>query len=101
MNGREGLEEKSRLGRGRAHTVELVNRESAAFAGVTDVEAFNEEEVVLLTEMGVIVLAGEGLHIVKLNLDEGVLVVEGRIIALEYVQEQKSGKKGLLSGLFK
>ena len=45
--------------------------------GVADVEAFNEEEVVLLTDMGVIVLSGEGLHIVKLNLDEGVLAVEG------------------------
>lgn len=101
MNGREGIEEKSRLGRGRAHTVELVNRESASFAGVTDVEAFNEEEVVLLTDMGVIVLAGEGLHIVKLNLDDGVLVVEGHIIALEYVQEQKPTKKGVFSGLFK
>ena len=38
MNGRETLEEKARLGRGRAHTVELTNRESAVFAGVADVE---------------------------------------------------------------
>lgn len=101
MNGRETLEEKARLGRGRAHTVELINRESAVFAGVADVEAFNEEEVVLLTDMGVIVLSGEGLHIVKLNLDEGVLAVEGRVIALEYVQDEKPAKKGLFSGLFK
>ena len=85
MNGRETLEEKARLGRGRAHTVELTNRESAVFAGVADVEAFNEE----------------GLHIVKLNLDEGVLAVEGRVSALEYVQDEKPAKKGLFSGLFK
>ena len=81
MNGREGLEEKSRLGRGRAHTVELVNRESAAFAGVTDVEAFNEEEVVLLTEMGVIVLAGKNAPAIA---GEGVLskkaVADGNVI---------------------
>ena len=101
MNGREPLEEKARLGRGRAHPVELTNRESAVCAGVADVEAFNEEEVVLLTDMGVIVLSGEGLHIVKLNLDEGVLAVEGRVIALEYVQDEKPAKKGLFSGLFK
>ena len=101
MNGRETLEEKARLGRGRAHTVELTNRESAVFAGVADVEAFNEEEVVLLTDMGVIVLSGEGLHIVKLNLDDGVLEAEGRILALEYADEPKMGKKGFLSGLFK
>ena len=48
-----------------------------------------------------IVLAGEGLHIVKLNLDDGVLEAEGRILALEYADEPKMGKKGFLSGLFK
>ena len=46
-------------------------------------------------------LAGEGLHIVKLNLDDGVLEAEGRILALEYADEPKMGKKGFLSGLFK
>ena len=29
MNGRETLEEKARLGRGRAHTVELTNRKES------------------------------------------------------------------------
>ena len=97
MNGREGMEDKARLGRGRVHTAELVNRETASFTGVVDVEAFNEEEVVLVTDLG----AGEGLHIVKLNLDDGVLVAEGRVLAMEYVQENKPAKKGVFSGLFK
>ena len=94
MNGRETLEEKARLGRGRAHTVELTTARARSLPGVADVEAFNEEEVVLLTDMGVIVLSGEGLHIVKLNLDEGVLAVEGRVIALEYVQDEKAREEG-------
>ena len=101
MNGREGQEDKTRALRGRVHAVELCNRETAAFTGVADVESFNEEEIVLLTDLGTIVLAGEGLHIVKLNLDDGVLETEGRILALEYVDEPKMGKKGFLSGLFK
>ena len=101
MNGREGQEDKTRALRGRVHAVELCNRETAAFTGVADVESFNEEEIVLLTDLGTIVLAGEGLHIVKLNLDDGVLEAEGRILALEYADEPKMGKKGVLSGLFK
>lgn len=101
MNGREGQEDKTRALRGRVHAVELCNRETAAFTGVADVESFNEEEIVLLTDLGTIVLAGEGLHIVKLNLDDGVLEAEGRILALEYTDEPKMGKKGFLSGLFK
>ena len=51
--------------------------------------------------LGVLLLAGEGLHIVKLNLDDGVLVAEGRILAMEYVQENKPAKKGVFSGLFR
>ena len=101
MNGREGQEDKTRALRGRVHAVELCNRETAAFTGVADVESFNEEEIVLLTDLGTIVLAGEGLHIVKLNLDDGVLEAEGRILALEYADEPKMGKTGFLSGLFK
>lgn len=101
MNGREGQEDKTRALRGRVHAVELCNRETAAFTGVADVESFNEEEIVLLTDLGTIVLAGEGLHIVKLNLDDGVLEAEGRILALEYADEPKMGKKGFLSSLFK
>jgi len=102
MTGREmGSEEKLRLARGRVHTVEMMNRESATVTGVTDVEAFNEEEIVLLTELGVLVLAGEGLHIVRLDVDEGILSAEGRIHAMEYVQENRLQKKGVLAGLFK
>ena len=48
-----------------------------------------------------LLLAGEGLHIVKLNLDEGVVEAEGRILAMEYVQESKPAKKGVFSGLFR
>ena len=102
MTGREmGSEEKLRLARGRVHTVEMMNRESATVTGVTDVEAFNEEEIVLLTELGVLVLAGEGLHIVRLDVDEGILSAEGRIHAMEYVQENRLQKKGVPAGLCK
>ena len=55
----------------------------------------------LLLHLDFEALAGEGLHIVKLNLDDGVLVAEGRILAMEYVQENKPAKKGVFSGLFK
>ena len=102
MTGREGgAEEKLRLARGRVHSVEMINRESATVTGVTDVEAFNEEEIVVLTELGVLMLAGEGLHIVRLDLDDGILSAEGRIAAMEYVQESRLQKKGVFAGLFK
>lgn len=102
MTGREiGMEEKVRLPRGRVHSVEMTNQESAVVTGVNDVEAFNETEIVMLTELGALVLAGEGLHIVRLDLDEGILAAEGRILAMEYVQDRRAQKKGVLAGLFR
>ena len=102
MTGRElSAEEKVRTTRGRVHSQELYERESVKVCGVTDVEAFNEEEIVMLTEMGTLVVAGEGMHIVKLDLDEGVLLAEGHILAAEYLQEGHAAKKSVWAGLFK
>lgn len=95
MNGREGQEDKTRALRGRVHAVELCNRETAAFTGVADVESFNEEEIVLLTDLGTIVLAGEGLHIVKLNLNDGVLEAEGAHPRAGICRRAENGQKGI------
>lgn len=102
MTGREIVaDDKLKPVRGRIHSVEMMNRERATITGVADVEAFNEEEIVLLTDLGLLLLAGEGLHIVRLDLDDGVLSAEGHILAMEYVQESRLKKKGVLAGMFK
>lgn len=95
------LEEK-KSGRLRTHSVMLDNRERAVFTGVEDVDSFNEEQVNLVTEAGLITLVGQDLHISRLNLDEGQLIVEGYILGMDYV-ENNSGEKrgGLFSRLFR
>ena len=87
--------------RGHGHSISLENRERAVFTGVEDVESFNEDEVILLTEAGVIALVGQGLHISKLNLDDGQLVVEGFILGVDYAESPSGSQKGLLSRIFK
>lgn len=82
------------------HSISLENRERAVFTGVEAVESFNEDEVILVTEGGIIALSGQGLHISRLNLDDGQLIVEGFILGVDYAEvQQKQG--GLLSRLFK
>ena len=66
--------------------------------GVIDVDSFDEAGVVLVTDYGYITLHGQDLHINKLNLEEGQLIVEGEIIALQYSDSDGIGGKG--SGLF-
>ena len=73
----------------RPHTLSLDNRRQAALTGVSEVIAFDDNQVVLATDLGEIVLAGEGLHVTRLMLEEGQLTVEGRIDSLFYAQKKR------------
>lgn len=77
----------------------LEGRERLSISGVTDVLSFDEGEVVAETTMGLLVTAGEDLHVERLSLDVGELVLTGHIAALEYVGDRKQ-KGGLWSKLF-
>ena len=66
------------------HRLELEGRERLTVSGVEDVERFDELSVVMRTVAGVLVVSGEDLHIGKLSLDGGELLVEGRIDGLNY-----------------
>jgi sporulation protein YabP len=78
----------------------LENREKLLINGVLDVESFNEQFVIVHTDLGVLAVRGEGLHISRLNLDNGELNVEGDIVSLEYTESEGS-KGGFFSRLFK
>lgn len=85
---------------GRAHTISVENRERTVVTGVMDVESFNEEEIICVTEGGTLAFVGQGLHISKLDLSEGQLVVEGFLLGANYLQE-RPGKSGMFSKLFR
>lgn len=96
------LDEK-KAGRPSNHSVLMDNRERVAVTGVDDVESFNEQEVILISSVGGIRIIGQNLHISRLNLEEGQLMIEGIIVALEYEQRAERHMKGtgLLSKIFR
>ena len=51
---------------------------------VTDTISFDENEIVLSTEQGILLIMGNGLHIKKLSLETGEVEIEGKIDLLEY-----------------
>lgn len=83
--------------------VELLSREELRLTGVKDVHSFNEEAVILETQLGLLTIGGEDLHIVKLNLEVGELEVQGLINSFVYNDDTKflSKGEGLFSKLFK
>ncbi len=62
----------------------LDRREKAVLTGVTNVERFDETEVVLHTHGGRLTLTGSGLHLSALQLEEGRLLVDGAIDGMVY-----------------
>ena len=68
--------------------------------GVEEVERFDEEEIVMATTAGTLVVGGTGLHIGKLNLDGGELHVDGSIHTLLYEDTAPGGQGGFLRRLF-
>jgi sporulation protein YabP len=84
------------------HKVVIDSREKVIITGVEDVDSFNENEVIMLTNHGFITVTGEDLHISKLNLDEAQLVVTGMIQSIDYADhEEERAKKGVFSKMFR
>lgn len=74
----------------RPHALGMENREKLRLTGVRDVSGFDENVIVLSTDMGELSIRGEGLHIEKIDLDAGLLELHGRICELCY-EESPAG----------
>lgn len=74
----------------RPHSLTLDRREKAVLTGVTDVERFDENEVVLHTHGGRLTLTGSQLHVSSLQLEEGRLLVDGVIDGVVYDGPRKA-----------
>ena len=83
---------------GAAHYMHLEGREALTVSGVEDVDRFDENEIVMNTSEGVLVVTGENLHIGKLSLDGGELHVDGRIDSLAF-EDAPASRGGFLSRL--
>lgn len=87
----------------RVHKLILNNRRSCNLTGVNDVLSFDEHEIILETEQGMLMIKGVELHVNRLTLDKGEVDVDGRIDSLTYSEQSGMNAKGesLLSRLFK
>ncbi len=81
------------------NNVILEGRRKVSVSGVTDMESFDEAEVVLGTTAGTLVLRGSELHVEKLSLDSGDVIVTGIIDVMEY-EDVPESSGGFFSRLF-
>ncbi|MCD7904212.1 MAG: sporulation protein YabP [Clostridiales bacterium] len=81
------------------NVIRLENRERLSVTGVLDVVRFDEFEILCECEKGVLAIKGDNLHITKIELEKGDLLVDGAVTSLVY--EDKSVKGSFLKSLFK
>ena len=80
----------------------LENRGKLSISGVLDVLSFDDQVIMVETELGLLTIKGEGLRITKLSIDTSEVIVEGNIAYLAYSnKEVEKNKSSLISKIFK
>ena len=74
------------------HKLTLNERKTLTMNGVSEVVSFDEDCVVLRTELGTLVVQGRDLQLKTLSLDGGQVAVNGTVSALIYEEPRPSGR---------
>lgn len=96
------IEERKIISNTIPQNIILENREKLTLSGVRDVLSFDDQIVIVETELGLLTIKGQNLKITKLSIDTGDVVVEGDILNLGY-SEKALDKKGtsIMNKLFR
>ncbi len=69
---------------GEGHRLIFNDRRTGSLTGVQDVVSFDENQVVLDTNMGLLTIKGKELHLSRLTLEKGEVDMEGTVDSLAY-----------------
>lgn len=73
------------------HRLTLNDRRQLTVTGVTEVVSFDENAVLLRTELGELLVQGSGLQLRQLSLEGGQVAVDGTVAAMSYEEPRQSG----------
>lgn len=81
----------------------LENRERLNITGIVDVFSFDDQIIIIETDLGLLTIKGENLKINKLSIDTSDFTVDGKIDSLTYSNSEMASKKSknILSKIFK
>ncbi len=81
----------------------LENRKKMTLNGVSEIISFNEDQILLITVLGNMDIRGEDLKMTKLDVQNGDVVITGRVSYVVYTTDEKKPRKqnGILSKVFR
>ena len=96
------VDERKNISTGVIQNLILENRGKLSISGGNDVLSFDDQVVMVETELGLLTVKGEGLRINKLSIDTSEVIVEGDISYLAYSdKEMEKNKSSIISKIFK
>ena len=82
------------------HNITINERKNIMITGVKKIDSFDDEEFLLETTMGNIIIKGKDLEIIKLDTYQGSVSIKGLVNSLIYSDTLKK-EEGMFSKLFK
>ena len=97
------MEERKNITSNIIQNLILENRNKLSVSGVLDVLSFDDQTVIIETELGLLTIKGETLRINKLSIDTSEVVVEGQVDSISYSSKDlnKKSNEGFLGKIFK
>ncbi len=83
------------------HSIILEGRKKISISGVTDVDKFDENIVILFTNMGELTIKGSDLHVNDLSVENGEMNIEGEIDAFYYGDKNITSPLSFLGKIFR
>ena len=83
------------------HKIFIESRSNVEVNGVTDIGAYNDEEIELDTVDGLMIISGSDLNITKLDVETGICKLSGRIDSIYYTDKNENNNRSLFKRIFK
>ncbi len=93
--------EQNGLASSKKHFVTIEDRNRVLVNGAVEVDSFDENHVVAVTELGVLVVKGSQLHLQRLSVESGDIAVEGRIDSVAYLQNDARKSSSFFGKMFR
>lgn len=83
------------------HNIILEGRKRLSVSGVTDVDKFDENSIVLYTNMGELTVRGSELHVNDLSVTSGEMNIEGNIDSIVYSESDRCSPLSFVGRIFR
>ena len=81
--------------------IKILDRKKVSLTGVKKLVSFNPEEFLIESTLGIILIKGQDLELIKLDTNDQLLSIKGKFNSLTYMDSNTKKESSLIARLFK